>query len=114
MPPVAEFDWDDGSRNQCQRHGVSIVEIETLFRRAIVILPDAAHSVMEEHFSAEGKTEEDRHVVIALTLRVYRDVFYSRPISARDMYRREIESDEEENPNLRDIRTGQRMRFQRC
>jgi len=32
MLPVAGFDWDDGNHDKCQRHGVSIVEIETLFR----------------------------------------------------------------------------------
>ena len=25
------FDWDDGNRDKCQKHGVSIGEIERLF-----------------------------------------------------------------------------------
>jgi hypothetical protein len=62
MLPVAGFDWDDGNHDKCQRHGVSIVEIETLFRGTVVILPDEAHSVTERRFKAVGKTEEGRHV----------------------------------------------------
>ena len=27
------FDWDDGNRDKCQKHGVSIGEIERLFER---------------------------------------------------------------------------------
>jgi hypothetical protein len=100
MLPVAGFDWDDGNHDKCQRHGVSIVEIETLFRGTVVILPDEAHSVMERRFKAVGKTEEGRHVFIVFALRAYEDAFYIRPISARYMHRREIESYEEENPDL--------------
>jgi uncharacterized DUF497 family protein len=37
---------------------------------------------------------------IVFTLRAYEDAFYIRPISARYMHRREIESYEEENPDL--------------
>jgi hypothetical protein len=28
---VSGFDWDDGNRAKCQKHGVSIAEIEALF-----------------------------------------------------------------------------------
>src|SRR5271170_2071366 len=34
------FDWDEGNRAKCQKHGVSVAEIEGLFRRPVVILPD--------------------------------------------------------------------------
>lgn len=49
---------------------------------------------------AVGKTEEGRHVFIVFMLRIYEDAFYIRPISARYMHRREIESYEEENPDF--------------
>ena len=78
----------------------TIVEIDTLFGGTVVILPDEAHSVTERRFKAVGKTEEGRQVFIVFTLRADEDAFYIRPISARYMHRREIESYEEENPDL--------------
>jgi hypothetical protein len=30
---VDGFDWDDGNRSKCQKHGMSIAEIEALFLR---------------------------------------------------------------------------------
>jgi uncharacterized DUF497 family protein len=34
------FNWDSGNRTKCQKHGVSIAEIESVFSRPVVILPD--------------------------------------------------------------------------
>jgi len=34
---VGGFDWDDGNRTKCQRHGVAIAEIEALFVRALAL-----------------------------------------------------------------------------
>lgn len=28
---ISGYDWDDGNYQKCQKHGVSIEEIETLF-----------------------------------------------------------------------------------
>jgi uncharacterized DUF497 family protein len=36
----AGFDWDVGNRTKCKKHGLSIAEIESLFNRPIIILPD--------------------------------------------------------------------------
>jgi uncharacterized DUF497 family protein len=33
------FDWDDGNRSKCEKHGVSIAEIETLFVRGPRVAP---------------------------------------------------------------------------
>ena len=75
VPPVSGFDWDEGNHDKCQRHGMSIVEIETLFGGTVVILPDEAHSLTERRFKAVGKTEEGRQVFIVLTLRADEDAF---------------------------------------
>ena len=34
------FDWDSGNRAHCQKHGVSIAEIEALFRGTPQVAPD--------------------------------------------------------------------------
>ena len=43
---VQGFDWDGGNRAKCQKHGVSIAEIEALFSNAPRIAPDPKHSEM--------------------------------------------------------------------
>jgi uncharacterized protein len=41
------FDWDRGNVSKCQKHGVSIAEIEALFGSGLLVLPDSAHSKAE-------------------------------------------------------------------
>jgi len=97
---VAGFEWDDGNRAKCQRHGVSIAEIESLFARPVMVLPDDAHSGAEERLRAVGRTAGGRHVFLVFTIRRRGGERYIRPISARYMHRKEIESYEKENPDL--------------
>ena len=52
----AGFDWDSGNRKKCQNHGVSIAEIESLFDRPVVILPDKENAQGERRFRAIGTT----------------------------------------------------------
>jgi uncharacterized DUF497 family protein len=37
------FDWDQGNRAKCEKHGLSVAVVEGLFTRPLAILPDAAH-----------------------------------------------------------------------
>jgi uncharacterized DUF497 family protein len=60
--PAKGFDWDRGNRAKCEKHGLSIATIESLFTRPLAILPDAAHSQREERFRAIGRTEKGRAV----------------------------------------------------
>jgi uncharacterized protein len=99
---VAGFDWDEGNREKCQRHGVSIVEIEGLFGRPHAIHVDVEHSLAEERLKAIGRTGAGRHVFLVFTLREHEGAVYIRPISARYMHRREIRHYEEEDSDLRD------------
>ncbi len=94
------FDWDTGNRAKCQKHGVSVDEIEGLFARPIMILPDRAHSTTEERLWAIGRTEAGRYVFLVYTLRERGGQRYIRPISARYMHQKEIDSYEKENPDL--------------
>ncbi|HUA83141.1 MAG TPA: BrnT family toxin [Bryobacteraceae bacterium] len=94
------FDWDKGNRAKCGKHGLSVSVIESLFTRALAILPDAAHSRSERRFRAIGRTEKGRGVFIVFTLRRKGDEVLIRPISARYMHREEIEAYEKENPDV--------------
>ena len=100
MRKIAEFDWDEGNRHKCQEHGVSIAEIENLFKRPVMILPDPAHAQTETRMRAIGKTEQGRSVFLVFTIRKRGRKRLIRPISARYMHAKEIKHYEEENPDL--------------
>ena len=51
------LDWDDGNRDKCEKHGVSVAEIESLFRGNPRYAPDRAHSAMENRFIASPFSE---------------------------------------------------------
>lgn len=97
---IAGFEWDEGNWSKCQKHGVSIEAIESLFMGSVAILPDEGHSQDERRFRAIGWTEQGRAVFVVFTLRAYDEETLIRPISARYMHRKEIDAYEKENPNL--------------
>lgn len=97
---VAGFDWDAGNRAKCEKHGVSVVEVEGLFSRPLLIIPDASHSESEERLRAIGKTASGRSVFLVFTIRVRAGKRVLRPIRARYMHRKEVKHYEQENPNV--------------
>ena|ERR1700728_277375 len=94
------FDWDRGNRAKCQKHGLSIELIEGLFARPLAIVPSAPGSREEHRFCAVGQTGNGRRVFLVFTLRRRGDKQLIRPISARYMHKKEIESYEKENPGV--------------
>ncbi|MEC4814366.1 MAG: BrnT family toxin, partial [Scytonema sp. PMC 1069.18] len=93
---VSGFDWDDGNIDKCQKHGVSIEEIETLFfNPKVAIAPDIKHSEAEERFLAIGVSTSRRHIFVAFTFRKKQDEILIRPISARYMHEKEVQRYEE-------------------
>jgi hypothetical protein len=94
------FDWDQANQDKCQKHGVSIAEIESLFAAAVVILPDIDHSRMERRFRAIGKTSRGRLIFVVFTERGRHPHMKIRPISARYMHRREASNYEKNYPEL--------------
>ena len=92
---VGGFDWDSANREKCQRHGVSIREIESAFDRPIAVVPDPTHSAGEARFKAIGVTAQRRHVFVVFTLRSRDGETLIRPISARFMHKREVDHYEE-------------------
>jgi uncharacterized DUF497 family protein len=85
------FDWDQGNRIKRQKHGVSIAEIESLFRRDVSIAPDLQHSVHEERFKAVGASERGRKIFVAFTMRRRDGEILLRPVSARYMHQKEVD-----------------------
>lgn len=100
MTTVAGFDWDKGNRAKCQKHGVTITEVEAVFLHAHHLTPDVAHSTDEMRFLAIGKGAGPRLIFVAFTLRESDDGALIRPISARYMHQKEIDHYEQETATL--------------
>lgn len=92
---VSGFDWDEGNRPKCQKHGLSITEIEALFTHGLRIAPDPKHSAAEDRFIAVGRTMAGRPVFVAFTIRVKKNRRFIRPVTARYMHAKEIAAYEE-------------------
>ena len=84
------FDWDQGNREKCQKHGVSIGEIESLFGGVILTARDVQHSGNEERFKAIGFSKTGRAIFVAFTLRTRNGEVLLRPVSARYMHKKEV------------------------
>ena len=94
-----DFDWDAGNREKCQQHGVTTATIEKLFgANALRVEPDILNSSAEQRYRAIGKTAAGRAVFLVFTFRDYGNGNLIRPISARYMHRKELDSYEKENP----------------
>lgn len=93
---VAGFDWDQGNRAKCQKHGVSIAAIEAVFHVPHRIAPNPAHSIDETRLLAIGNGNGSRPIFVAFTMRDCAEGLLIRPISARYMHRKEIETYETE------------------
>jgi uncharacterized DUF497 family protein len=95
---IAGFNWDAGNLAKCQKHGVSVKEIEFVLENGPRIAPDPKHSGEEVRYIAVGRTEQRKAVFVAFTLRSKRSGRWIRPISARYTHKWEIEAYEKENP----------------
>jgi uncharacterized protein len=94
------FDWDDGNRPKCQKHGVSIAEIESLFAGVLLVGPDAGHSHRKRRYRAIGLTAGGRSLFVVFTWRHGGKERLIRPISAQYMHKKEVEAHEKEIPGL--------------
>lgn len=94
---VPGFEWDEGNRATCQKHGVSVAEIEGLLRGDPRIAPDLKPSTEEDRFIAIGRNPHGRPMFVAFTLWRVEGRTLVRPISARYMHRKEVEAYEKGN-----------------
>lgn len=85
-----EFQWDDGKRAKCLKHGVSGAEIEEMFLNGPFVTPDYRHSSSERRFHAFGLQNGQRYLFVTFTFRPREDVELIRPICARYMHSKEI------------------------
>jgi uncharacterized DUF497 family protein len=93
---ISGFDWDNGNHEKCQKHGVSIEEIEGLFLNPkVLVAPDIKHSESEERFIAVGISIKKRYILVVFTFRENQTEKLLRPISARYMGEKEVRRYEE-------------------
>lgn len=84
---ICGFDWDEGNRMKCQKHGVSIAEIEAFFyHNQYRLLPDVKHSENEKRLMAVGKGITGRWTFVGFVQRG--DLI--RPVTARYMHSKEV------------------------
>jgi uncharacterized DUF497 family protein len=95
---AAGFEWDAGNWPKCGKHGVSRAEIERVIAAARFAVDDP--SPREKCYRTAGRAPTGRHVFVVFTYRERGGSVYVRPISARYMHRREIESYEKEVARL--------------
>ena len=95
------FDWDFGNRVKCQKHGVSVDEIEALFRSPrLLVLPDLKHSRDEERLKAIGRSNAGRWIAMIFTMRKKDGLALVRPVTVRYMHAKEVAQYEEAIPDL--------------
>lgn len=94
------FNWDKGNCEKCQKHGVSVAEIESVFSRPVVILPDRENPQGERRFRAIGTTLKGRRAFVVFTLRDQGEGVLLRAISAHYMHKAEVENYEKDYPDL--------------
>jgi uncharacterized DUF497 family protein len=86
--PHIGFDWDGGNARKNEKHGVTKPEVEQVFlNQPLLLADDQKHSHREPRFHALGRTDSDRRLHVTFTERGNGTLI--RPISARDMSRKE-------------------------
>jgi uncharacterized protein len=94
---AVSFDWDDGNRKKCQKHGLSIAEIEHILSHGeTFIVPSLRNSDYEPRFIAVGRAPGGRKAFVVFTPRQAASRPVWRPISARYMHQKEIARYEKE------------------
>lgn len=84
------FDWDEGNREKCLKHGMSIFEIQTLLLGSPILIDDPEHSTEEVRLKAIDRLPDGRPALVVFTLRSRDGRRLARPISARYMHHKEI------------------------
>ncbi len=101
---ISAVDWDEANCEKCQKHGVSIAEIEAVLKGSPQVAPDPSHSAHEDRFIAVGRSLEGRPIFVAFTFRVRRGRLVIRPVTARYMHKQEVESYEKASSQTEDGR----------
>lgn len=87
------FDWDGGNiLKNLIKHGLSKSAIEDFFKKSPWIGPDVKHSDEETRFLAVGYHRSGKPMIVAFTIRVFYGANLIRPISARKLEPKEVQS----------------------
>jgi uncharacterized DUF497 family protein len=89
--------WDQENLEKCQKHGVSICEIEALLSSDPGVAPDPNHSAQEEVHRRRQECGRAA-LFVAFTFRVKDDQRLIRPVSARYMHKKGIAGYETKGP----------------
>ncbi|WP_375450769.1 BrnT family toxin [uncultured Devosia sp.] len=90
MVQINGFQWDDGNREKCCKHGVPLQDIEALFvSGSLIVLPDPFPG--ESRLRGIGQSSAGRHIFVVWTIRAVGGLHLVRPISARYMHAKEVE-----------------------
>ena len=98
------FDWDDGNRGKCRKHGLSREEVEHVLLGPLAVTEDPAHSDHEARRIAVGLTPSGRYAFVVFTNRMRDGRSLCRPISARFMREKELRRYEQAIADLQDRR----------
>jgi uncharacterized DUF497 family protein len=91
------FAWDGANLLKCQKHGVSIPEIEHVLAHIdSLMFPDMKNSQGEPRYIAIGQTAKARWTFVVFTPRTSAGTTVLRPLSARYMHAREVTKYEKE------------------
>ena len=90
------FDWDSGNLQKCQKHGLSVAEIEAFLLSDPRTAPDLKLSDREDRLMAVGRDRRGRAVFVVFTIRIRDGRRLLRPLTARYMHKAEIEGYEAE------------------
>lgn len=86
LSKIEGFEWDHGNLEHIRRHDVNYKECEEVFfNKPLRMNKDEMHSQIEERLQVLGKTNKERLLFIAFTVR--RDKI--RVVSARDQNKKE-------------------------
>jgi len=86
---ISAFIWDDHNTEKCQKHGLSLAQIEDFLLHEPNLLEDEAHSKKEQRYIAFGYYES-KFLFVVFTLRVKDGALKFRVISARYAREKEI------------------------
>lgn len=87
---VDGFDWDTANWPKCGKHGVSKAEIESAIEAVRYVVDDPNST--EKRYRAPARASTGRYVFVVFALRPRGDQLFLRPISARYMHSKEIQT----------------------
>ena len=95
------FEWDDGNRRHCQKHGLSSKQIEHFLQQDnLLVAPDVLHAQQEERYLAIGRARTGKPMLVVFTIKKVNETVRLRPISARYMHDKEARKYEEESAKI--------------